>query len=614
MAAHSNQAPYSPEPAEIQWIRASLCDGLAAGESSALQSYRRQVLSSESALSLKQVGAIYSRIKMRADELLSEHALSAKLTIPELVFAMNYLYTDSHQDAQAQRLKELSQNHGIEERVLNSILPAFRSWLLPEPQASQNATPSNAETSSTDATASTPAVSNALPSQPHLPEEATIGGQLKTPGAWVDYSFDSKVAWRQAWRSFVEKHFSAQELRNAKVICMPSPTMEEELKIYFGLGVAPENILAVEGGDQAARQKFVENALRFGIRFELGRLHEVLPSLTDSFNIVNFDFTGPYCEANRLAMANLRIADRTITIVNLLGRRESRAAQQQMHESEYYASGQYLLDSAVVTKAATAELFGHGMPHDINALELSEALSRMDGNFPELPVTEVRAHVHDKLLCTIGTHRYEDMQPLVFELEKIDIPDFQKRTRNAKLAALDYVATTIELQLYTHLRVRDFGNYTPRPMTTFPIMHYWLTRAPVTYERQEYSYESQASNSKSPFFSLFQLHERPPADLLSTFEPVGRFIFDCSLNALLAMKCTVPHTIDARIAVLRAGVDEIVPLNSKVQFKHRLCLFNGKDLMGQVQIGKLFAAFEAFDVLLHDARERFEGSVQSFTA
>ncbi len=178
-----------------------------------------------------------------------------------------------------------------------------------------NQTPTTSGESSTLISGSSEAQSLNVPlSAPAIP--------ISVKADQVDYTFSIKMKWRQLWGEFLDRTVPKELRAGLKILCLPSAQVENEVKLYLDLGFRAENITGVEGGGEEARSKFLVNAARFGINPVIGRLEDLTPQFKDPFDIVSYDFVGPFSESSKKILEHTPIAERAWILTNFMGARE----------------------------------------------------------------------------------------------------------------------------------------------------------------------------------------------------------------------------------------------------------------------------------------------------
>lgn len=166
--------------------------------------------------------------------------------------------------------------------------------------------------------------------------------QENAEGCHANYDNPTKQLWREKWKEFLANRIPASERGKMKVLCLPGKKCLE-IPIYLSLGFTPKNITGVEGGDEAAKHEFHENAYRYGINAKLGRLENLLEYDRTFYDVVSLDFTGPLSRTCLDILKCLPIAPagdaqlntKSYFMINLLAKREQATGQSCI---DFYAS------------------------------------------------------------------------------------------------------------------------------------------------------------------------------------------------------------------------------------------------------------------------------------
>lgn len=181
--------------------------------------------------------------------------------------------------------------------------------------------------------------------------DVETAAQKQTPprryrgAAHADYDFPAKQRWRLEWERFLERKLadmSQIERAKLRVVCLPSKDPRREISLYLRLGIAPQNIFAVEQNKDAAAE------LRCNLR-KLGPPYSAI-SLVEkslevffrdskaSFDIVSLDFHGCYgVDKNRIC-AFVPLSPKAYVLVNLLCGREKEKAKHLMSKMRTMAA------------------------------------------------------------------------------------------------------------------------------------------------------------------------------------------------------------------------------------------------------------------------------------
>lgn len=329
-----------------QWI----VDGLSEREMSA----RRAELAEELGVSLRSLASVSAYVRYPATVAIRASGLEGLLDRDHLIWAAEYIGTASTDAERANVLRECAEHLDIDPERLDGAIRIYHAeqdrkpngLLETEPRVDSEGAPGDVAVDADDRElegAPEAVEADGLTDLivPTVPEDQTraedmvievleeedrcedVDDETGKRGDEVDYNFASKIAWRREIAYAIGDYMSPRALRDAKVICLPGKEVEPEVSIYLKLGVRPENIVAVEGGRRHVRAEFEENARRLGIRYEIGRLEKILPTLRDRFDIVSYDFLGPNSSAHFKVMRNTPVNDRSLLIYNCMGKREN---------------------------------------------------------------------------------------------------------------------------------------------------------------------------------------------------------------------------------------------------------------------------------------------------
>lgn len=153
-------------------------------------------------------------------------------------------------------------------------------------------------------------------------------------GAWVDFENSHiKEVWRLAEMQFIDRSFPRDPKKRGqlRVLCTPGIKCYKEVERLLSIGIKPENITAIER-EKGAWEEFEGNCREKGIQPVFGELSEVLPTITEPFDIVTVDFLGQMCSANERVIAKIPLATRAVLAVNFLAKRESLQTQESLHK------------------------------------------------------------------------------------------------------------------------------------------------------------------------------------------------------------------------------------------------------------------------------------------
>ncbi len=138
-----------------------------------------------------------------------------------------------------------------------------------------------------------------------------------------DYDFESKRKWRTKWKEFLDSRLpkNSRARGEMKVLCLPGKKCLE-IPLYTELGLRPENIVGVEGGDEEARQEFLINAQRLGIQVHLGDLLDFCKKNKTEFDVVSLDFPDMMDSDHLSLYEEVLTKKKSWALVNELAKRE----------------------------------------------------------------------------------------------------------------------------------------------------------------------------------------------------------------------------------------------------------------------------------------------------
>lgn len=277
MSLQPAESPRKLNRSESSYVKDSLLEGMSFGESKELSKVRREFLAEELHCSEGQIAGFRAGLTRAAQSVIRSNALA--LREEDLFLAAKYVSLASGPAAREQACMELSQHLGIDSSSIEAAVDAFSRLI--------------------DGAASS----------------------KRRDGSHVKFDNLVKEEWRHEWAGFIAQYMPPTELAEAYVLCLPSVDVMLEVSHYLKLGIRPENILAIEGGTN--HDVFAVNAKAAGIRYRLGQLEDIVPTLDERFHIVNYDFCGPASLTNRHIIQHTPLADKAIVILNLMASRES---------------------------------------------------------------------------------------------------------------------------------------------------------------------------------------------------------------------------------------------------------------------------------------------------
>lgn len=466
---------------------------LIAGESDAGRLARLKLgLAAEFSISSSQLDGTHADLTKRMLTIHAENVAAARLDLATLARAYGALRAENVEQSRV-RLEHLASETGVESSVIrNAALRLAVGWDSFK-ELSQRA--------------------QELEEPKHTPRLA---------GAHKNYDFAAKVLWRSKWEEEVirfVRSLPAAERERLRVLCFPGKHPEAELSIYFRAGLRPENVVAVEGGDDESKRTFLAELTRLGgpyarVDARPVMLDRYLKTNPAPFSIISLDYHGCYSIQNKSDIQQIPYAQRSLLLVNLLAAREKEVSQQRLIESAHMMSdADYRFDRATRLirgndSGRRTELCSSGSgPKDLS--EAREAAAELDlVRLLGLASTTVdrpfRGMVEDtrQRLSTILAPRHPEMG-----LHGMDHPNLYN---NIKDYACEVIwAAEIGLSVA----------YGPTELTLMDmpiLMTEAVFRDPHIVHAKRYSYDSpvdpsQPAGRTSPFISCFVELEVPDA-------------------------------------------------------------------------------------------------------
>ena len=262
--------------AEQYFVCQHVQEGVVAGETDEQLKQRRKWLAERLHQSVPVISATTAHMKIRATGLVGEH-----MSVGQISQAQCDVYGAGDVDRRARQI-DLAFRYGVRpeliEAVTDGVLPSVED-----------------------------------------------GKEGNGSGEHVDYNQEVKIKWRQKWADFIDKNTDPSERANMKVLCLPGKECLE-IPIYLKLGFKPENIVGVEGGDRLARAQFELNAENLGIDGRVQRLEDLLEG-DEEFDVISLDFHGQLCESYFDILHRLPLKERTLLMVNTMGKRDTPSAK-----------------------------------------------------------------------------------------------------------------------------------------------------------------------------------------------------------------------------------------------------------------------------------------------
>jgi hypothetical protein len=349
-------------------------------------------------------------------------------------------------------------------------------------------------------------------------------------GTFTNYDFPAKEAWRLAWRDFLGRAFTREELGRAKVLCLPSVEPYREVRHYLSLGVPAENIFAVEGATGSAREQFLKNAGALGINPLCGRLENVVPQLKDRFDIISLDFPGQYCSTYEKILANVPFALKSALLVNLMAGREHRETADKLRRCTVDASSEgYARMLEALRTPAT-----HGTHH------LAETMQRFmeesDRVSEGVELSEARSETGLNILRRVMGLDRIDLR-YRFQRSYIDsvTPAVPGELTNSRGGENDRLHATVRhLDSMYICSMADAIEQILAPYRTgsagFPIVPLLFSSVhsiPVTVTAESHDYKSEASGAGRLYVSSFSLQVLPDESTALGWKQTAQFGRDC---------------------------------------------------------------------------------------
>jgi|GEM_PF-7058832 len=155
-----------------------------------------------------------------------------------------------------------------------------------------------------------------------------------TPQIESVYDNPTKREWRIKVKEAIAAEFTPEQLRDARVVCLPGRALQEVVEVYLPLGVRPENIVCIERDPEAANALRKSATLRnLPVKIFEGSIDDYLQRPHEPITIASFDFLGPLHESFLMSIQNIKIAKKFIIVTNCLQRREQKNTQHALRSS-----------------------------------------------------------------------------------------------------------------------------------------------------------------------------------------------------------------------------------------------------------------------------------------
>jgi hypothetical protein len=269
-----------------------------------------------------------------------------KLTESDKKFIRAYVAEGRNEEERRMRRRECAEQFGVKLSIVSAVTAWTKIWSdkgIEPPEKTEQPLVVEVEEVKEETKEEVTAVVEVTEEPPteELTEEEVERIEA-VDGAHADYDNPIKQVWRERWKSFIAKQTTLYERDRMKVLCLPGKRCLE-VPVYLDLGFKPCNIFGVEGGDEAARREFSENAETYGIVQRVGRLENLLPKMKETFDIISLDFPGPLSKTCLDIVKMLPLAPtgdatsdtKSLFMINLMAKRETKETQQFL---DFYAS------------------------------------------------------------------------------------------------------------------------------------------------------------------------------------------------------------------------------------------------------------------------------------
>lgn len=365
------------------------------------------------------------------------------------------------------------------------------------------------------------AVRAALASETLRYRASSSAVEEKSRGALFDYDSPRKERWRLAWRDFLGRTMSPEELRQARVICLPSQDPLREVRHYLELGVQPCNILAIEGAE-VVRESFEANARALGIQHRFGRLQELLLSLPGPFSIVSYDFTGPISQDLVTALHRTPMATRCAVLVNILGAREMKDSQQAIQYFRETSVGRL----ADVVAEVDAEFMKGRKPEALTRAEKESRQEAIAARMQDLlaqrsaePLRHFRESGWERLVkSNLGVFRSDRRRACAEAIATVADGFPSGESKEMRIcAALDLLHAESAMHYSPFYEFNAIVDKVMRGKLGYPICEAMLRAVlsgnPYFEQLERATYRSEMSASGAPFHSIFGIVRLPVVEL-----------------------------------------------------------------------------------------------------
>lgn len=344
----------------------------------------------------------------------------------------------------------------------------------------------------------------------------------------TDYDNITKGKWRDCWGAFLAKNIPASMRPKKRIICMPGRACLE-IPLYLKLGFDPKNIVGVEGYEPY-KTEFLHNARQYGIVARLGRLEggmlteDVLP-----YDIVSYDFTGPFCGTTREILRETFLAPAwgthlntdVLLMINVMGKREPTGAQDVLDSYSAFSNEEEFMEDAIEEDdpfKRFEKMYEKG----------DEILERHEKEGNGMTLAEKRERT---LACAIsdliGKARRRRESPFHKRLSALDV-----ESGGCINEVFALVFGAFDRFLVGHsVRAAVAGSSV---VALIQCMQQVMSQTPIVTQLQPYRYISRAGKGNSPFLTeMMVLHT--PMDRYGHARHMVNYFLDCCQSQLKAM-------------------------------------------------------------------------------
>jgi len=238
----------------------------------------------------------------------------------------------------------------------------------------------------------------------------------------MDYDYETKRRWRNKLQEQIRATLPLLDSTGNRVLFFPGRNCYE-VEIYRELGIPSNQLVGfIKSTDPKVLADFYRSAQKFGIDARIGDLERACQMDIGKFDIVSLDFPGQFCDKYHRICTKIPLNDRSIVIVNTMGKREKGKAHVLLGVAEKAAHPQKLLEGL--------ETFG-ARPYSTD--EERERVSQELTAFLKEPTEDV-AHAREQHahLLTVGSMGIHQTRNWVFEQEILNSHAMQIRATTDK--------------------------------------------------------------------------------------------------------------------------------------------------------------------------------------